>query len=77
MTETTTISQGNRTYWVGLALFLIGGILLLGGTRHSGFLIALGWVIIVLGTLVTLFRILKATILSGVIGYREGPRNGK
>lgn len=25
MTETTTISQGNRTYWVGLALFLIGG----------------------------------------------------
>jgi hypothetical protein len=77
MAETLTVSQRDGTYWVGLALFLLGVILLLGGLRLSGFLIALGWGIIVLGTFVALFRILKSTVVAGVIGYREGQRNGR
>jgi hypothetical protein len=72
-----TVSQLHGTYWIGLALFLLGGILLLGGIKPSRYLIVLGFGIVVLATLVESYRILKTTALAGVLGFREGQRNGR
>jgi hypothetical protein len=77
MAEIPTVSKLRGTYWIGLALFLLGGILLFGGIRPSRFLIVLGFGIVVLATLVECYRILKTSALAGVLGYREGQRNGR
>jgi hypothetical protein len=82
MAETlTALSQRNEAFWIGLALFLLGVItpetLLLGGIGLSRFLIVLGGGILLLRTFVGCFRILKTTAVAGVIGYREGQRNGR
>lgn len=82
MAETlTALSQRDEAFWVGLALFLLGVItpesLLLGGVSLSGVLIAIGGGILLIRTLVGCFRILKTTAEAGVIGYREGQRNGR
>lgn len=82
MVETlTALSQRNEAFWIGLALFLLGVItpesLLLGGIELSRALIVLGGGILLIRTFVGCFRILKTTAKAGVIGYREGQRNGR
>ena len=82
MAETlTALSQRNEAFWIGLALFLLGVLtpetLLLGGIGLSRFLIVLGGGILLLRTFVGCVRILKTTAEAGVVGYREGQRNGR
>jgi CHASE2 domain-containing sensor protein len=82
MAETlTALSQRNEAFWIGLALFLLGVItpetLLLGGIGLSRVLIFIGGGILLIRTLVGVFRILKTTAMAGAIGYREGQRSSK
>ena len=77
MLETLTTSRESGAYWVGLTLFLLGGMLLLGGIRASGMLIALGWTIVIVVTVITLIRTFNRTVVAGVIGYRERRGNDR
>ncbi|MFC7077263.1 hypothetical protein [Haloarcula halophila] len=77
----TELSQRNEAFWIGLALFLLGVItpetLLLGGIELSRVLIWVGGGILMVRVLVGIYRILKTTAESGVLGYREGKQNDR
>ena len=82
MAETLTqLSQRNETFWIGLALFLLGVVtpetLLLRGLELSGVLIWIGGGILLVRVLVGIYRILRTTGKAGVVGYREGKQNDK
>ncbi len=77
----TELSQRNEAFWIGLALFLLGVItpetILLGGIELSRVLIWVGGGILMVRVLVGIYRILKTTAESGVLGYREGKQNDR
>lgn len=82
MAETlTALSQRKETFWVGLALFLLGVLtpanLLLGGIGLSRVLIVTGGGILVMRLFVGIVRIIKTTAQAGTSGYREGKRTGE
>ena len=77
----TELSQRNEAFWIGLALFLLGLItpetFLLGRIELSRVLIWVGGGILMVRVLVGIYRILRTTAESGVLGYREGKQNDR
>jgi hypothetical protein len=82
MTDTLTeLSQRNEAFWIGLAFLLLGVItpetLLLGGFELSRVLMWVGGGILMVRVLVGIYRTLRTTAESGVLGYREGKQNDR